>query len=895
MKIEWYKLTASEIKEKLSTDFYNGLDDERVHKLQKKYGKNVFKKEKPHTIVKTIVAQFKSPLVFILLIAGVLTLFLKQYVDTSVIVIVVVINVVVGAIQEGRASRAFEKLKSSQQKNATVLRNGGFKVIPVEELVVGDIIIIEAGMHIPADARLIESKQLKVNESALTGEWVAVLKDTETIEEKTPMTGQENMIWTGTLAVNGSGKAVVVAIGDDTGLGSIAKSLVKGKDALTPLQKNIRKLAILLTFVVVAVLFLILILGIARGESISSMLLVAIAIAVAAMPEGLPAAVTVVLALGMETILKKGGLVRNLLAAETLGSTTVILTDKTGTLTKAEMRIASIFTASSLGDSHRAHNEIVGNPDEREVLGMAVLTSDAFVEGYNDSLSEWIVRGRPIERAIVLAGLSSGMKQDVLFSNNLKIDTLPFQSERRFVATLHDRIGYKNKHRMYLTGAPEILLKNSAFVYKDKKKIKITKSIIEEFTAIQDEKSNQGMRIIAVAYKDTSEESFPKNIKAGDEEDGKYFMNLVFGGLFVIHDPVRPDVKESIKEAGEAGADVIMVTGDNKYTARRIAVSVGITNLDGTALTGEDIENMTNKEIVEATKKIKVFARILPHQKMRIVQALKDAGEIVAMTGDGINDAPALRRADIGIAVGSGTEVAKEASDLVLLNNSFTVIVKAIEEGRHILDNLKKIVAYLLSTSFSEIFIFGGALIAGAPLPLLPTQILWTNVIGEGFMNFSFAFEPKEKGIMKRNPRLSKMHSIITKELRALIFILSMVTGVLLTAIYFVLLKTNTTIEEIRTIMFALLSVDSIFFSFSLKNLHKPLWHINIFSNKYLLFALSISMVVLFLALFTPVLRTLLSLSEISMKVLILILATGILNIVIIEIVKYIYFEKRNK
>ncbi len=895
MKIEWYKLTASEIKAKLSTDFYNGLNDKQVHKLQKKYGKNIFKKEKPNTIVKTIVTQFKSPLVFILFIAGVLTLYLKQYIDTSVIVIVMVINVIVGSIQEGRASRAFEKLKSSQQKNTTVLRNGGLKIISIEELVVGDIIIIEAGTHIPADARLIESKQLKINESVLTGEWVEVLKDTKTIEGKTPMTGQENMIWSGTLAVNGSGKAVVVAIGGDTNLGSIAENLISSKDTLTPLQKNIRKLAVLLTLVIVIALFLILMLGVARGESISSMLLVAIAIAVAAMPQGLPAAVTVVLALGMETILKKGGLVRNLLAAETLGGTTVILTDKTGTLTKAEMRIASIFSASSLENNHQAHGEVVGNSDEREILGMAVLTSDAFVEGYNDSLSEWIVRGRPIERAIVLAGLSSGMKQDVLFSNNLKIDTLAFQSERRFVATLHDRIGYKNKHRMYLTGAPEILLKNSNFIYKNKKKTKITKSIIEKFIAIQDEKSNQGMRTIAVAYKDVSEEAFPKNIKVGDENDGKYFTNLVFGGLFVIHDPVRPDVKESIKEAGQAGANVVMVTGDNKYTARRVAISVGITNLDGSVLTGEDIENMTNKEIVTAIKKIKVFARILPHQKMRIVQALKDAGEIVAMTGDGINDAPALRRADIGIAVGSGTEVAKEASDLVLLNNSFTIIVSAIEEGRHILDNLKKIVVYLLSTSFSEIFIFGGALAVGAPLPLLPTQILWTNIIEEGFMSFSFAFEPKEKGIMKRDPKSSRMHRIITKELKTIISILSLVTGVLLISIYFMLLKIGMEIEEIRTIMFAILSIDSIFFSFSLKDLNKPLWHINIFSNKYLLFALTASIGTLLLVLFTPALRTLLSLTELSLGMLFLILSTGILNIVIIEVVKYIYFEKRNR
>jgi len=894
MTTKWYRFTIPQIKERLSTDFYSGLNDKQAGELRKKYGRNVFRRGKPRTIVSTIAAQFKSPLVFILLFAGVVTLFLAQYVDTIVIVIALVINVIVGSIQEGRASKAFEKLKSSQEKTATVLRNGSFRVVQTEELVPGDVVLIEAGMHIPADARLIENKQLKVNESVLTGEWVGVSKDTKTIEHEAPITGQENMVWMGTLAISGSAKAVVVATGKDTSVGSIAESLADGGDVLTPLQKNIRRIALLLTLAIGVALVLILILGVLRGESIASMLLVAIAIAVAAMPEGLPAAVTVVLAIGMEKILKNGGLVRNLLAAETLGGTTVILTDKTGTLTKAEMRIAQIVTASSLNGKAIQGDDIAGNADEREVLGMAVLTSDAFVEGYDDSLSEWVVRGRPIERAIVLAGLSSGMKQDVLFSYNPKIDFLPFQSERRFSATLHRRIGYKDKRRIYITGAPEVLLENSSFVYKDKKKIKMSRSMIEEFRAVQDEKSDQGMRMIAVAYKDTEMESFSEGIKDRVAEDGD-FKNLVFGGLFIIHDPVRPDVKKSIKEAQQAGASVVMVTGDNKHTARRVAITVGITHLDGATLTGDDLENMTNKEIVDAIKKIKVFARVLPHQKMRIVQALKEADEVVAMTGDGINDAPALRRADIGVAVGSGTEVAKEASDLVLLNNSFTIIVKAIEEGRHILDNLKKIVAYLLSTSFSEIFIVGGALIAGAPLPLLPAQILWTNIIEEGFMNFSFAFEPKEKNIMKRDPKSSRMQRILTKELKALIFILSLVTGVLLTGIYFVLLRMNIAIEEIRTIMFAVLSIDSIFFSFSLKDLSRPVWRINIFSNKYLLFALVGSIGALLLALFTPALQSLLSLAHMSPKILLLVLAVGIVNMTVIEVVKFIYFEKRSK
>jgi Ca2+-transporting ATPase len=891
-KIDWYKLFLVELKKKLNADFYEGLSDKEVLLRQKKYGENVLAEEEVHGVVKVAIAQFKSPLVWVLLVAGVATFFLHEFLDMTVIFLALLINIVVGIVQEEKASNAFAKLKQSQKKYTTVLRNSERKIILASELVPGDIILIESGMVIPADARILDSTDLSVNESVLTGEWVEVSKDTEELTKDVSISEQSNMVWMGTLVVSGMARAVIVAIGDETQMGDIAKSLTEKSESSTPLQKSVKRLARYIAIAISLVLVLIFTLGVWRGLPASEMFLIAIAIAVAAMPEGLPAAVTVVLAIGMESILKKKGLVRNLLAAETLGSTTVILTDKTGTLTKAKMTVASIITASSFykKDEVESKNKIIPNgADNSDVLAMSILTSDAFVEGYDDATSEWIVRGRPVEKAVVLAGLETGLKQDILSKSNLELDVIPFDSEKRFAASMRKLAGAKS-NRVYFTGSPELLLEQSTHFYFNGNKRKITENIRGIFQKIQEEKSSEGMRLVGVAYKDTDSNSFTHEEK---ENSVSVLSSVVFSGFILIHDPIREDVPNSIKEAKDAGAKIIMVTGDNENTAKKVAIDVGITTRNGNVLSGSDIKDMNDKELLLAIKKTRVFARILPRQKMRIVQVLKNSGEVVAMTGDGINDAPALRRANIGIALGSGTDVAKEAADIVLLNNSFTVIVDAIEEGRRILDNLKKIVAYLLSTGFSEILVVGSALAFGVPIPLLPAQILWTNIIEEGFMNFSFAFEPKESNIMKRNPNSPMMRNILTPNLQKLIIILGLVTGTLLTIVYFILLKTNISIEEARTVMFVLLSVDSMFFTFSLKDVHVPIWKINIFNNKYLIYALLASILTLLLALFVPFLRKLLSLTTLTPSEILLVFAIGTFNLFVIEIIKYIYFGNK--
>lgn len=885
--VQWYAYSPETAGKRLDTDLTRGLAPMTVKKRQSIYGKNVFQKESGFGILQSVINQFKSPLVFILLIAGIITLLLREYIDTIVIAITLLINVVIGTFQEERAGRAFEKLRGSQEKWAFVLREGHKLQVRAEELVPGDVVFIEGGSYVPADLRLIEAKSLSINEAVLTGEWVDVGKETDEIRKKhVPLSGQINMAWMGTLVASGYGKGVVVETGERTEVGKIAKELREIENKATPLQENIKRIARFLVWLIGIAVVVIFVLGLFRGESIGEMLFVSIAIAVASMPTGLPAAVTVVLALGMEAILRRGGLVRNLLAAETLGATTVILTDKTGTLTEAKMQLASLMTLDGV--------EEIGEIKKNDMLlEVAVKASGAFVEESSEKETGLIVRGRPIERAIVLAGIERGFSHEGLMSGNGRVDFLQFESSRRFGASLNAREGTK-RNRVYINGAPETLLETAGYVDQGGVKKKMTKRDREHLRELFERHSGEGMRIIASAYKDVPWDSLPEAHEGGDEQS--IVTGSVFAGLVGFHDPIRSGVANSIGTVKQAGARVIMLTGDNPETAGYVARAVGITkSAEDRVILGTELEKMDDEELRTALLETNVFSRVLPSQKLRVARLLQSGGEVVAMTGDGVNDAPALRSANIGVAVGSGTEVAKEASDLVLINNSFSIIVWAIEEGRRIIDNLKKIISYLLSTSMSEVILIGGALVAGAPLPLLPAQILWANIVEEGFMSFSFAFEKKEDDIMRRNPRSNSAKNVLTREIKELIFLVSAITGALLLALYYVLLQFDLPIEEVRTVMFAALSLDSIFFTLSFKSLRKPLWKINPFSNIFLIVALVVSIVLLIGALSLSPLQTLLSLVPLNMYEIGLLVAIGIFNLFLIETLKYFFFERKEK
>jgi len=888
----WETFSRENLRKVLSADLKSGLSAEKIERLQKRHGKNILEAGEDFTFIDKIAKQFKSPLVIILLGAGITTLFLREFLDTIVIFAALFINVGVGIFQEERASNAFEKLNKSQIKHATVIRDGKKAIILSENLIPGDLVILEGGSQVPADIRILEAKNLSVNEAALTGEWAPVHKDALVKQKSVSLGKRTNMVWMGTLVSSGNGIGIVVETGKNTQVGMIAKQLGNIGEQLTPLQHSIRKIARFLIYIILTAIIAIIVLGILRGEPLGDMFLIAIAIAVATMPEGLPAAVTVVLALGMESILKHGGLVRNLLAAETLGATTVILTDKTGTLTEAKMKLASLYTLESLKTGGKGMTE-----DDKSLLTMAVLSSDAFVEESKeeekDEQVKLTVQGRPIEKAIIVAGLEMGISQDELKEENGRIDFLKFESKRRFSASLNKHKEYK-KNRIYLSGEPESLLNHSTHVLKNGKIEILMDKDYSVFREVQRRESAKGKRFIGISYKDVLWEDIESSAKDKKGEKSKFTEKTVFAGFLAFEDPVREDVREAISKVKRAGARVIMLTGDNPGTAGNIAEKVGISKKGDQVLLGSDIELQEDDELLKTLQKVKIFSRVLPDQKLRITRVLRGAGEIVAMTGDGINDAPALRSANIGVAVGSGTEVAKEAADIILLNNSFSIIVSAIEEGRRIIDNLKKILAYLLSTSFVEVFIIVGALAFAAPIPLLPSQILWANIIEEGLMSFAFAFEKKDKNIMKRDPRSHASRNILTPVIKKFIFTIGIVTGVFLTALYFILLKIGVPIEEVRTMMFVAISIDSIFFTFSLKSFDTPLHKMNIFSNKFLIIAFVFSTLLLIAAVSLSPLRTLLTLTVLSVSQLLFLTGVGIFNLITIEATKYyLFFRKR--
>ncbi|MDD2934949.1 MAG: HAD-IC family P-type ATPase [Candidatus Pacebacteria bacterium] len=880
-KQKWYSLSIKEIEKYLNTDLNAGLKSSDIQKIQKKFGRNLFDKKRDFGLLGKIFSQFKSPLIFILLIAGIITFFLKEYSDSIVIFLALFINTFIGTFQENKASNAFDKLSKLQQKQATVIRDGKKSVILAEDLVPGDLVVLNSGMFIPADLRLIEEKNLLINESVLTGEWADVVKETKvtasSLADKS-LNKQINMVWMGTTVSSGNALGVVVEIGDKTEIGKIAQSLNLVKEEKTPIKESLEKLAKFLSILVLVVLAVIFFLGLVRGESVTEMLIIAIAMAVAVMPEGLPIAVTSVLAVGMSNILKKGGLVRNLLAAETLGSTTYILTDKTGTLTEAKMHLDKVYTWNFINDG--------GNQDDEDLIKMAVLSSDAFIDEGNQAPDNLIVRGRPIEKAIILAGIEHGFTQDDLFNDRERLDFHSFESKNGFSASLNKD---KKRNKLYVSGIPEMILEKSKFIYHNGKEKKMTRKALEHFLKTQKQKSLDGVRFIALAYKKVDWEKIP-NLDREENQDN--LNDLVFVGLLAFSDPIRADVKESIKKAQMAGTHVVMVTGDNPNTASKIAEEVGIIKKGDKILTGAEIEEMRDSELFEELKTVRVFARMNPSQKLRLSKILQKNGEVVAMTGDGVNDAPALQGADIGIVMESGTEVSKEASDLILLGGDFSTITFAIEEGRRLIDNLKKILGYLLSTSFAEFLIIGGALLVGLPLPILPTQILWSNIIQEGLMNFTFVFEPGEKDLMKRNPSSMKKNNILTKELKMMIFTVGLSAGIFLLLVYLFIMQTNMTMEKIRTIMFASVSLGTVFFSISFKSFHLSFWKINIFSNKYLIFSLLISMFFLFIALFVPPVRDMLSLVKLTGGEIILLGIIGIFNFAIIELSKYFVFRR---
>jgi len=864
-EIFWHNLDFKEVVKILRTNIGKGLSEKEVKVCQREFGKNKLPEEKPLSMLRMFLEQFRSPLIYILVIAGIITLILKDYTDAIIIFGAVFLNTIVGYLQENKASQALRELKKIVKHTAEVLRDGNLKVIDSAELVPGDIIILNPGDKVPTDGRIIECYDFKINEMALTGEWMAAKKISEVLARKTPLADRDNMVFMGTVVEDGKAKAVVTAIGIETEIGKVARLVKEAREEKTPYQKKIAHFSEIIGTIIGAICFGIFVEGMITGGELVEMFTTAVAVAVAAIPEGLPVAMTVILALGMQRILKKKGLVRRLASAETLGSTSVICSDKTATLTEGKMKVSDV---------------IAFKETKLLCLKAAALTSEAFIENPTSPKEKWIIRGRSTDRALLEAGIESGIDGKKEFEKK-KIAELPFNPVNKFAAALYNENGQKF---LYVCGAPEKILEFSKLGKKEK----------ENWQKKLEKLAQKGLRVVASAHRKINRERGSADLTESGFLSIDLIKDLDFIGLITLKDPIRPEVKEAMKVCRRAGMRPIIVTGDHKLTAKAVAEELGFKVKEENILEGKDLDKLSDDDFEEILPQIQIYARVEPKHKMRIISAWQEKKEVVAMTGDGINDAPALKRADVGIAVGSGTEVAKETADLILLNDSFSIIVAAVEEGRAILDNIRKVITYLLSDSFTEVILVGVSIMAGLPLPVTAVQILWVNLIEDGLPDIALAFEPKEKDIMKQKPGGHEI-PLLTREMKTIIFIIGIFTDLILLGLFFWLWNQNHDIAYVRTMIFACLSIDSLLYVFSCKSLRRNLWRINPFSNKILVAAWLLGMAMLMAALYLPTLQAFLKTVPLGIFDWQIILGLGLLNVILIEATKWYFIAKRKE
>jgi Ca2+-transporting ATPase len=843
-----YQIDIKDVCKNFNTDLSSGLTSKESEKRFREHGPNRIKEDKKISPLIILLQQFLSPLMYILLIATIASLFIGEIKDAIVISIAVIINVVIGFIQEMKAAKAAQALKAYEVHHSQVRRDGKIISIESKKLVPGDIVILAAGSRMPADIRLSYAVDFNVEEAILTGESKAVKKNTQTLSEAQQLTigDRTNMTYSGTYAISGKAEGVVVATGNKTELGKIAQLITETKEDDTPLQSQIRKFSWFLGWLMLGVVGFVFVLGILKQFPIKDLILMSIALAVAAVPEGLLVAVTVVLAIGMQKMLKRRALVRHLIAAETLGSVSIICTDKTGTLTKGFMAVEKIYTR---------------NVPEHELLLAAVLNNDAQVN------KERI--GNPTEIALLEAAQSRGIDFLKLRNEHPRTDEIPFSSDKKYMATVHT-IGRTtpddSTQRLIVKGAPEKIFAMCSLDENTRK----------DFYQKASELTGEGLRVLALCYKD--QDSLVGNLENN-------LNNLTLLGLVGLQDPLREHAADTVSELARAGIRTILVTGDHKETARNIALGAGIPAQETTILTGEELDKMSDKDLYENIANIDLFARVDPKHKIRIVNAWKHRGESVAMIGDGVNDAPALKAANIGVALGSGSDVAHEISDMVLLDNNLSTISAAVRQGRIIFDNIRKIIVYLMADSFSEIVLILGALILGLPMPILATQIFWINLVTDGFPDLALTVEPGEPEIMSEPPR-AKNEPIMNKQMKILIFIIGIVTDLGLFALYFGLLRTNWDLIHIRTIMFTALAIDSLFYVFSVRSIRSSLFRVNPFKNKWLNLAVCAGALVQLSVIYLPPLQKLFSTVALGAYEWGIILGLALIKLVGIEVTK---------
>lgn len=803
--------------------YYSGLSESEVADLQKKYGKNILPVKDTFSRWQIFFSQFKSPLIYILIAVGLISVFFKEIFDASLVAVVILLDVFMGYFQELSSKKTLTSLRNILEPNALVIRNGQRHEINIQELVPGDVVALNSGDKIPADGVLLESIGLLIDESILTGESRAVEKS---LTDKT----KSSSLFMGTTVLSGKGIMRIDKIGIQTEMGKIGKSLSEIVDEKTPLQKKLEVFTKQLAIIIVVICFVMFIFEFTHHVNLWQALRLSVILSIAAIPEGLTIAVTVILAIGMKRILKKQGLVKKLLSIETLGSTSVICTDKTGTLTEGLMKVVKTDFENEI----EAQLPMILANEQRDSLEIAMWD---FVKK----------KGQ--------------LNPNKILENTSKIYEDPFDSTKKYSLTIVDTGGKKTA---YIIGASEIVLSFCDFSKTEKQKK------LKEIETMAD----SGLKVLAMASKKTD------NLKKTEK--------FVWLGLCGIEDPLRPGAKDTVQKALSAGIKIKIVTGDYRKTAEEIARQLGFIVNPENSIEGAEIEIMSDSEFSKKIDDILIFSRITPQQKLRIVTLLQSKGEIVAMTGDGVNDAPALKKADIGVVIGSGTEVAKEAGDLILLDGNFATIVSAIEEGRRIFSNIKKVVAYVLSNSFVEIFLIFGATLFKISAPLAIIQILWIHLICDGPPDIALGFEPKEKDIMEQNPKAIREEKILPAKMKLLIFIISFFVGglSLLIFYYYSIILNNFALGQ--TMAFASVAAVSLVYIFSYKNLKKLLIKTeNFWDNKILIFSVLYGFVLIFAAVYLPFLNKILGTVPLGLIHWLIVLGVGLLATVIVEISKF--------
>lgn len=850
---KWHNLKRDEVL-KILDSRPSGLSTNEASARLRQYGPNQLEGRKKVPPVVVFLRQFLSPLIYVLLAATVISFIMGSVIDATVILVVLLLNAIIGYVQETRAERAMEALIQMAAPQANVQRDGKVTMLPATQIVPGDILLLETGERVPADARLIEVSNLKVNEATLTGESMPVEKSTGPLGEIVPVAERKNLVYMGTIVTYGRARAVVVSTGMSTEIGRIATAIQEVKPEKTPLQKSIGKLSQYLVVLFLGVCGLLLAVGLLKGLEWLDVFLLAVAAAVSAIPEGLPAVVTIVLAIGMRAMAKRNAVIRKLVAVETLGSATVICSDKTGTLTMNEMTVNRIYIDGQWvevsGEGYQPQGEFrrdgqVLDPKDEKPLGLLLrigaLCNDALLVEENEE--GWNIFGDPTEGALVVVAAKAGLDKEKMEKSFPRLDEIPFQSEKQYMATMHPRDGGRV---VYVKGAVEKLLPLSSHFLNKDGPVTLAESDIQAIMAANETMAREAMRVMATAYTDLPE-------SVDDLRDEHIQGNLVFVGLLGMSDPPREEAKEAVQLCRQAGIRVVMITGDNQLTAESVAQQLGLP--PGEAVSGAELQEMSDEELSRRVESISVFARIEPLHKLRIVNALKEKGHIVAMTGDGVNDAPALKTADIGVAMGiTGTDVAKEASDMVLADDNFVSVVAAVEEGRAIFNRLRNVLFFFLATNLGELFALILSVFFVGQAPLLAAQILWVNLVTDTAGGIPLGFEPTFGDELKQPPRSPKVGLIFPGMLLRVGFA-SLFIGIG-TYLVFNWAYTRTTLEEARTVAFCTMVTFQWFQAFSARSDEYTVFRLGFFRNHWLIVSILIAILLQLAVVYIPAMQT---------------------------------------